>query len=333
MRSVKQPQSALRYPLNAILGTEGNVRVLRVVLSSDTPIGVSELARQTRLQRAGVAKLCIRLEDLGVIEAVGRGSRNRQYRRHRRSQLASEIARLFQEERSRFDRLLDNVRQVVQSRSGVRSAWIQGPVARETDSPEDPLIIGALVDPATMLDVRQRLGEALVGVQAIHDVTIELRPMTMADLHALEEPALAELHDARPLSGPLPLDLLAAEREESPPGRGTRPGKTHATADARAKRLATLVAERLRADPSLAEEARRWVDRRLPAASPGERLELLEWKHILDTMSIPRLRRFLGSDTAHATRLRQSLPFLHALSAEDRHALFTEADGESRDPG
>src|SRR3972149_6177663 len=77
MRPISRLQSALRCPLNHLLGTEANVRVLRVILLSDIPIGVSEIARLAELQPSGVARVCARLEDLGVIEAVGRGPRDR----------------------------------------------------------------------------------------------------------------------------------------------------------------------------------------------------------------------------------------------------------------
>src|SRR3989304_4752199 len=77
MRPISRLQSALRCPLNHMLGTEANVRVLRVILLSDIPIGVSEIARLAGLQRRGVARVCARLGDLGVIEAVGRGPRDR----------------------------------------------------------------------------------------------------------------------------------------------------------------------------------------------------------------------------------------------------------------
>jgi len=56
MRPTSRPQSALRCPLNHILGTEANVRVLRAILLSDIPIGVPELARRAELQPSGRGK-------------------------------------------------------------------------------------------------------------------------------------------------------------------------------------------------------------------------------------------------------------------------------------
>jgi hypothetical protein len=96
--------------------------------------------------------------------------------------------------------------------------------------------------------------------------------------------------------------------------------------------VAALIADRLKQDPALVDETRRYIERRLPGASPGERLELEEWRDILATMSAARLRRFLVRDDARAARLRQSLPFLSALSPDERQAVVA-ADGSGRDSG
>jgi hypothetical protein len=93
---------------------------------------------------------------------------------------------------------------------------------------------------------------------------------------------------------------------------------THAVLDRRALALARAIADRLKVDPSLVDSARRYIDARLTVASPGERLELLEWRDVISDMSVARLRRFLIEESPRATRLRQSLPFLGALSDEER---------------
>ena len=49
MRPTAEQQSALREPLNYILSTEVNVRVLRVIWRSQSPLGKSEVARRARL--------------------------------------------------------------------------------------------------------------------------------------------------------------------------------------------------------------------------------------------------------------------------------------------
>jgi DNA-binding Lrp family transcriptional regulator len=321
MRPTSHPQSAVRNPLNRVLGTEANVRVLRVVLLSDIPIGVSELARRTALQASGVARVCARLEDLGVIEAVGRGARNRQYRRAGRYPLGGQLSALFSEERTRGERVFEDLGQAVAGFS-LRCAWIEGPVARGADRAEDTLVIGVLVEAGGVESVRTSLWSALLRVQSTHDLTLELRVYTLADLETLDARRRGELDGVLPLLGPMPLDLLGAStRGDAALG----PGKRHADLDARSREMARAVALRVKRDPSLVEDARRYVERRIPVASPGERLELEEWCGILDTMSVPRLCRFLVQDDARATRLRQSSPFLAVLSPEERRAVLAAA--------
>ena len=327
MRPTSHPQSALRHPLTRLLGTEAHVRVLRVVLTSDIPIGVADLARRARLQASGVARVCARLEDLGVIEAVGRGSRHRQYRRAARGPLVAELAALFAAERVRAEDVFERLRQTVRAcRSPIRAAWIEGPVATGTDRPGDPIVVGMLVEPAVVARARQELERRLVAFDAYGDVLVELQVLTMADLATADAQRRAELASALPLLGPLPLDIT---RTRGPARRASRAPRAtrHADHEARSLAVAALLAEHLRRDPSLVEEAQRYLERRIPRASPGERLDLEEWRRVLATLSIARLRRFLVRDDARGLRLRQSSPFLAVLSAEERRSLLAASAG------
>jgi len=328
VRPTSHPQSALRYPLTRLLSTEAHVRVLRVVLSSDIPIGVADLARRTALQASGVARVCTRLEDLGVIEPVGRGARHRQYRRAPRGPLVASLAALFAEERTRADDITERLRQAVRAgKTPIRAAWIEGPVAAGTDRPGDPLVVGILVEPAVADRARQELERRLLPLEAYGDVLAEVRTLTIADLATADARRRAELASALPLLGPLPLDIARTRR---PTRRASRAplATRHADRETRSLAVAALLAEHLRRDPSLVEEARRHLERRIPRASPGERLELEEWQRILATLPLARLRRFLIRDDARGRRLRQSSPFLAALSTDDRRALLAAEAGD-----
>jgi hypothetical protein len=324
MRPPTRTLSALRFPLNHILGTEANVRALRVIFLSDIPIGVSELARRTRLQVSGVARVCTRLEDLGVIEAVGRGARNRQYRRSSRFALGNALTDLFARERARAESVFRDLQELAKRHLGaIRAAWIEGPVATETDTPDDVLVLGIMTEPQQVDDLRLAVREALLRIQAQHEIPIELKVHTLADLATVAPDQATVLREVRPLLGPPPLDIVAAQQSSRAEGSGR--AMDHHRLDARALEIARSVAERIKQDPSIVEDARRYIERRLPVAAPGERLTLEEWRDILDTMSPPRLRRFLVRDDERATRLRQSLPFLDALSPSERQALIRDA--------
>jgi hypothetical protein len=320
MRPPATPQSAFRFPLNHVLGAAANVRILRVISLSDIPIGAAELARRTSLRLPGVARVCERLEDLGVIEAIGRGMRGRQYRRASRFPLMAALGGLFSAERDRAELIMRDVRDAVpRGHTHVRSAWLEGPVALGTDAPLEPLVVGVLAEPAAVEDVRLSTWQRLLGIQRSHDVTLELKVVTMAELATADKAWMTDLEQARPLFGPLPLDVLTAQKPRA--RKETGRARKHGDFDARSLMYAEEIAERIRKDPSLVEEAQRYIERRLPSASPGERLELEEWQGLLTTMSIPRLRRFLVQDTPQARRLRQSSPFVRVLSAEERRPV------------
>lgn len=324
MRPTTRPQSSLRCPLNDILGTEASVRVLRVLSLSDIPIGVSELARQASLQASGVGRVCTRLEDLGVIEAVGRAATNRQYRRSARFPFGAHLSALFAEERNRGDQVLADLRSAVHGDTLIRAAWIEGALARGADRPGDPIVVGILTEPAGVERLRMGVWQRMLQIQRSKHVVVELRVLTSADLKTLSTDQRGQLEDVIPLQGPPPLDLV----RDGPPGpRDTirLRGRRHGDLDARALAIARAVAERIRRDPSLVEEALRYIDRRLPIASQGERLELEEWQAVLTGMSVARLCRFLIQDDARARRLRQSLPFVSALPAEERRAIIAAA--------
>ena len=319
MRPAKHIQGTLSHPLNQILGTEASVRVLREILLSDIPIGIAELARRTMLQASGLPAVCARLEDLGIIETVGRG-RGRQLRRAKRNPLVDPLVSMFTAERSRAVMVLSDIRQRVQNMS-LRAAWIEGPVARDEDRPDNPIVVVALTTADTVESVRTTLWGQLLPVQESHDVSIELRVETEADLVAADDSRIADLQTAMPLAGAPPIDI-ARPRAREP--MASRP-KRHEDVDANLLRMATAISERLRTDASLIEQAIAYIDRRVLTASPNEQLELREWKSVLTTMSVPRVRRLLVEDSARGRRLRQSLPFHGALTPADRERLSRDA--------
>jgi hypothetical protein len=103
--------------------------------------------------------------------------------------------------------------------------------------------------------------------------------------------------------------------------------KRHEDVDARLLRMATTISERIRTDPSLIEAATAYIDRRRLTASGSEQLALREWRTVLTTMSVPRIRRLLVEDGARGRRLRQSLPFLDVLSPAEREQLLRGDSG------
>ncbi|HXD23710.1 MAG TPA: hypothetical protein VN613_10165, partial [Gemmatimonadaceae bacterium] len=157
----------------------------------------------------------------------------------------------------------------------------------------------------------------LLPIQEAHDVSIELRVETEADLVAADESRIFDLEAAIPLTGAPPIELARPRASELAPSRARR----HKDVDANLLRMAAAISERLRTDASLIEQALAYIDRRARTASPNEQLDLREWKNVLSIMSVPRVRRLLTEDSARGRRLRQSFPFHGALTPDERKRL------------
>lgn len=80
-------------------------------------------------------------------------------------------------------------------------------------------------------------------------------------------------------------------------------------------------AELLKTYPEIIKRTIKYLEDRIPKISSGEKKALQEWKHILESMSLQRLKKFLESDSERSTRLRQSLPFWPVLKSSEREKL------------
>ncbi len=317
MRPPSNSHSALRAPLNDILGTEANVRILRVLVSTNVPMSKAAVARRAALNASGVGRSIDELTDRGIVESLGTGSR-RLYQVRREHPLASPLADLFAAELARFESIVDGLRSAVQLlKPPPRAAWIQGPVAAGSDEPDDPVIVGILASARSIDQTVEQLRAGVTDLEGAYDVTIPVHGLTSADFFALPEAERADLEETVPLLGPPPLALLS----EASSDRAESRTKSHEDLDRRALVLARAVAARLSADPSLIERAQKFIARRLREASARERKEHEEWGRILRTMSLARLKRFLVDPSERATRLRQSLPFVDALSRKELEVL------------
>lgn len=328
MRPTSKRQSAFKSPLNAILGTEASVRILRILALSSDPLSRGEVARQSGLHPSGIPRVLMQLEDQGVVETVGQGH-SRPVRLRQQHHLVQDLRQLFQKERSHSVGVLAELKQIVSHLTPIPSAaWIEGPVAKEEDRYSDPIIVGVLADTRESAGWTEQLRQRFNPLQRQWDVAVEAHVWWRADILAVSERERAKLRIVTPLLGPPPLDALgfSSDGEET---RAAARKFTHDMHDATARRYAAAIARRIRTKPGLVDETIQYLERRIPSASAHEALELQEWLDILKAYSPGRLRSFLVRDSEQATRLRQSLPFMHVLSEEERKALRVEPDPES----
>lgn len=306
MRPTTQPQSGIRMPLNRILGTEANVRILRALAESTAPISAAELARRAQLQRSSVHRAIKMLADLGTVSFVGTAP-HLQVSLAESSPLTKPIRALFGAERSRYEGLFAGLKRASTRIDPPPTAvWVEGSVARGVDQPGDAVIVCALGNPRDIDHGAEALRQAIQSLERKLDVTIEVRGRTLADLEARSDALGDELQHAIPIFGIPPMGLLKRYRGDWE----KRNIRMHGDHDARSLALGKKIADRLAHDPSLVELARNQIQDRWNRASGRERRELQEWRRILDTATPARLRKILSDPGERGIRLRQTLPFL-----------------------
>jgi len=307
MRPTANPQSALRMPLNHILGTEANVRVLRVLAERRVPISSAELARQTQLQRSTVSRTLKQLDQLGVIDFTGIAPQAQAVLREP-GMLAKAIRQLFDNEKARFDALLAGIQDAA-GKLRVMSAWLGRSIGLGIDQPGDPVAIYVLDKPENVAISAQLLRQSLERLERKLDVTFEVNELTLADLATTIGPEALE--GTTYLAGVPPTGLLQSVQQLSP--RERRRVTSHSDLDDAALARARRIADAIKRDPSLIDQARDYVDKRLRVASKGEKRELDEWRRILKGPPAA-IRKLLVDPGPRATRLRQTVPFLGALT-------------------
>lgn len=318
MRPPKRAQSAQRTPLNRIFGTAANVRLLRALSLESSPMNRTELGRVAGLEAKGAHLSANRLLAEGVLERVGKGSRQ-QVQLNPAHPLAAEIRRLFQAEQSLAEGLLEALREAVHEQAPeLIGAWIQGSLARGEDRPGEPIQVGLLAGSRGLGGVRHRLRERISRVEQRFDVTVELLGYTKPDL------AVARPAERKQLASVIPLFGLPPYADGDFPSKG-RAEVTHDEREREQLFLARFVADRLLRDPAQREAARAFIIGRMRNASRREKHALEEWLEVLETMSGARLTRFLLDEGERATRLRQTLPFLDMLSRKEREELLARA--------
>jgi hypothetical protein len=139
-------QSALRYPLSMILGSEANVRLIRVLALHGGQLSAPALVFRTGLAKATVWSALSTLEAMKIVEVAGTG-RARLYCLRGANPLAGTLEGLFWDEEARFSKISDTIKSAAaQAQPGVLAVWLYGSVARgvdRADSDLDILVIAA----------------------------------------------------------------------------------------------------------------------------------------------------------------------------------------------
>lgn len=180
MPAPSQTQSHLRHPLTALLGSVGQVRVLRALASHRVPQSAPQLAAAAGLTPQGSRGVLARQR---LVKAHGSG-RTQLYELNTAHPLASSLAALFHVEQKRWDALISSIRDVLDRHGTVSAAWPHGSVARGEDAPGSDVDIALIVRSHAVAD---QVREALMPLVDAHQIRISLTALTAKDLAALPD--------------------------------------------------------------------------------------------------------------------------------------------------
>jgi predicted transcriptional regulator len=306
MRPVVSEQSYLRNPLNQLLGTEANVRLLRVLANeTDEPLTAPDIAARSGLTIQWTRKALKRLFQSGFVLHVG-GGRKHQYELNRSEKLVKAVLKLFQAEKNRYEELLISIKEKIEKLSPYpHSVWIQE-FPREYG---EPLVIGLLHETRSLATYIQQLRTALNRVEPKFDLTIEVSGYTKADIPHCGADEVTLLYGIMPFP-----DEYSREMHAKP--------LTHKEKDQHMLELSRKLAEAIEHDISLVRRAKEHVQRMLKRDHGSAIKDIKEWRDILESYSIRRLSKFLTSTSERANRLRQSSPFFAILSSDERNRLL-----------
>lgn len=204
MSTPTQTQSHLRHPLTSLLGSVGNVRILRALSADRALQSAPQLATAAGLTPQGARQVLDVLVRQRVVSAHGSG-RALLYTLNAAHPLAAALASLFRDEQHRWDVLLESIRAVLERpEAGVSAAWLYGSVARGEDSPASDLDIALVVKSQAGTE---RIREALMPLEDAQQVHISLTALTPDELAALaqDDPWWLNLvREGRVLKGPAP---------------------------------------------------------------------------------------------------------------------------------
>jgi hypothetical protein len=249
------------------------------------------------LTEAGARRALQRLTETGVVVRVGAG-RTQLYEASRAHPLVGALSQLFEAERAWHDDLIDRLRADLGSVAEIKRAWVD----ELPPGPLDPLHVTVEADPRGVPRLREELRARALPIERDFDRTIELRILTPG------EDLIPQSDEAVWLAG-------------GPQAKGTH-ALTHADRDERALRLSDAIATLVEKDPSLVTRTQRYLDRLLREDQGTASGDLREWREILRTYSVDRLRQFMVARNPRADRLRQSSPFFAVLDSTERDEVL-----------
>jgi predicted nucleotidyltransferase len=213
MRPVSARSSTFHRPLDAILGTVANVRVLRVLTEHGGALGATMIATRARVARQSAWNAIARLSELGIIESFGEpvGTLFRLSPEH---PLAPALRALFQTETERVERLFDAIRKAARAMKPAPIAvWLYGSVARGDDRADSDIDLAILSPNGHTGAQEMAFTDALYPFLGELTSRMSIIGMTRTDIRRMKrgrERLWKEIQrDAVPIFGPAPAEALS----------------------------------------------------------------------------------------------------------------------------
>ncbi|MCX2862755.1 nucleotidyltransferase domain-containing protein [Paucibacter sp. PLA-PC-4] len=207
MPAASQTQSYLRYPLTGLLGSAGNVRVLRALVADRALQSAPQLAAMAGLTPQGARGVLDALARQRLAKVHGSG-RTQLYELNASHPLSASLTALFQQEQTRWEGLLTSIRELLEHHGvAISAAWLYGSVARGEDSPASDVDVALLVRSAA---VAEQVREALMPLEDEQQIRISLTALTAKELAALPEDDpwwMNVVRDSRVLKGAAPAQV------------------------------------------------------------------------------------------------------------------------------
>lgn len=212
-------QSYQRYPLTYILGTPGQVRLLRELVRHGGQLAVPQLARTAGLTAAGTRRALHGLVGQGVVAVAGQ-QRGQLYRLNHAHPLRAALSALFDAEALLWEQFWKELRQVLDRREPIAAAWLYGSTARGEDRPDSD--VDVLLAVAGKHDVTRTADEVREAMHALEDrygTRVSVLALSSEDIlaRAARGDAFwsAVAADAKPIKGERPQNFLARRHSAS----------------------------------------------------------------------------------------------------------------------
>ncbi len=202
MRTASGKQSHLRYPLTRLLGSPGNVRVLRV-LADGLLSSATQIASAAGLTPQGTRLVLDVLTAQSVVTIKG-SARTQLFELAAAHPYRPAILELFKAESAGWENVVLRLRDQLNQQPGVKAAWLYGSVARGEDTPASDIDLALLV---TSPKVGDKAREDLMSIEDKLKVRVSVTALTTQDLAALDEGNIwwsDVVRDARVLKGVRP---------------------------------------------------------------------------------------------------------------------------------